>query len=88
MHEHPIAVGDCCDDAGGDVVLYGKNARRVEVPVVGLGPELRSCPGVDELGAHANGGTSLADASVEHIARAEPGAQGACVSSLCLQSSR
>ena len=88
MHEHPVAVGDSCDDAAGDVVLHRKNARRLEVPIVRLGPELRSRLGVDELGAHANGGTSLADASFQHVARAEFGAQGPLVSSLSLQASR
>ena len=33
-------------------------------------PQLRTRLGVDELGAHANRGTSLADASFEHVARA------------------
>ena len=85
MHEHPVAVGDGCDDAGGDVVLHRKNARRLEVPIVGLGPEPRSRLCVDELRAHANGRTSLADASFEHVTRAESGAQGPFVSSLSLQ---
>ena len=88
MHEHAVAVGDGRDDAGGDVVLRRKNARRLEVPIVGLGPEPRSRPGVDELGAHANGGTSLADASFQHVARAEFGAQGPLVSGLSLQAGR
>ena len=88
MHEHAVAVGYSCDDAGGDVVLHRKNARRLEVAVVRLGPELRSRLGVDELSAHANRGTSLADASFQHVPRAEFCAKGPFVSSLSLQSSR
>src|SRR6266403_6069255 len=86
MNEHSIAVSDRCDDAVGDVVLRHKNSRCLEVPIISLGPELRSRPGVDELGAHANGGTSLADASFQHVTRADFGAQGPLVSSLSLQS--
>ncbi len=88
MHEHPVAVGDGCDDAGGDVVLHREDARRLEVPVVGLGPELRSRLGVDELGAQANGRTSPADASFQHVTRAELGAEGPFVSRLSLQAGR
>ena len=33
VHEHAVAVGNSCDDAGGDVVLHRKNARRLEVAV-------------------------------------------------------
>ena len=58
---------------------------RLEVPIVGLGPELCSRLGVDQLGAHANGGTSLADASFQHVTCAEFAAQGPLVSSLSLQ---
>ena len=85
MHEHSVAVGDGCDDAGGDVVLRRKNTRCLQVTIVGLGPELLSRPGVDELGADANARTSLADASFQDVARAEFGAQGTLVSSFSLQ---
>ena len=85
MHEHSVAVGDRCDDAGSDVVLRRKNTRCLQVPIIGLGPELRSCLGVDELGANPNAGTSLADASFQDVARAEFGAQGPLISSLSLQ---
>ena len=88
MNEHPVAVGDRCDDAGGDVVLRRKNTRCLEVPIIGLGPELRSRLGVDELSAHANAGASFADASFQHVTRAEFGTEGALVSSLSLQSRR
>ena len=85
MNEYPVAVGDRCDDGRGDVVLRRKNSRCLEVPIVGLGPKLRSRLGIDELGAHANAGTSFADASFQHVTRAEFGAQGPLVSSLSLQ---
>ena len=88
MHEHPVAVRDGGDDPGGDVVLHRENARRLEVPVVGLGPELRAGLGVDELGAQANGRPSPADASIQHVTRAELGAQGPFVSGLSLQAGR
>ena len=88
MHEHAVAVGDRRDDASGDVVLHRKHARRLEVPTIRLGPELRSRLGVDELGAHAKVGTSPADASFQHVTRAEPGAQGPLVSRLSLQTRR
>ena len=64
MNQDAVAVGDRRDDAGGDVVLRRKNGRCLEVPIIGLGPKLRSRLGVDELGAHANAGASLADASL------------------------
>src|SRR6266550_1182581 len=85
MNEHSIAVSDRCDDAVGDVVLRHKNSRCLEVPIISLGPELRSRPGVDELGAHANGGTSLADASFQYVTRADFGTLVPLVSSLSLQ---
>src|SRR5437667_8697341 len=88
MHEYPVAVGDRCDDAGGDVVLCCKNTRCLEVPIIGLGPELRSRLGVDKLSRHANAGASLADASFQHVTRTEFGSEGALVSSLSLQSRR
>src|SRR5439155_16361791 len=86
MNEDAIAVRDRCNDAGCDVVLRCKDSRRLQVPIIGLGPELRSCLGVGELGAHANAGASLADASFQHVTRAEFGAQGPLVSNLSLQS--
>jgi len=85
MHEHPVAVGDGCDDAGGDVILRRKNTRCPEVAIIGLSPELRSRLGVDELSGHANAGASLADASFQDVTRAEFGTQGPLVSSLSLQ---
>ena len=88
MHEHPVAVADSRDDASGNVVLHLENARRLEVPAVRLGPELRSRLDVDQLGVDPNGGTALADASFQHVARAEPGALGPLVSGLFLQTSR
>ena len=88
MHEDPVAIGDGCDDAGRDVVLNRKNARRLEVLVVRFGPELRARLGVDELRADSNGGSSLADASFQHVARVELGARGALVSSVSLQAVR
>src|SRR4026208_258221 len=63
VNKNPVTVGDRCDDAGSDVVLRRKNTRCPEVPIIGLGPELRSHLRVDELSAHANAGTSFADAS-------------------------
>ena len=86
MNEDPVAVGNRCDDVGGDVVLRRKNSRCLEVAIIGLGPKLRSRLGVDELGAHANAGTSFADASLQHVTRAEFGTQSSLVSSLSLQS--
>ena len=72
MHEHAVAVGDRRDDACGDVVLHREHARRLEVPTIGLGPEPRSRPGVDELGADAKVGASATDASLHHVARPGP----------------
>ena len=84
MHEHPVAVRDSCNDACGNVILCRKNTRCLEVPIIGLGPKLRSRPGVDKLSAHANAGTSFADASFQHVTRTEFGAEGPLVSSLSL----
>src|SRR4029079_16037501 len=84
-NEYSVAVGDRCDDVGGDVVLRRKDSRCLEISIVGLSPELRARPSVDELSAHANAGTSLADASFQHVTRAEFGAKGPFVSSLSLQ---
>src|SRR6266567_2879410 len=86
MNEYPVAVSDRCDDAGGDVILRSKNCRCLEVPIIRLGPEPRSRLGIDELGAYANGGASLADASFQHVTRAEFGTEGPLVSNLSLQS--
>src|SRR6266699_1726143 len=86
MNEYAVAVSDRCNDAGGDVVLRRKNSRCLEIPIVGLSPKLRARLSVDELRAHANPGTALADASFQYVARAEFGAQGPLVSSLSLQS--
>src|SRR6476620_5033745 len=86
MHEHPVAVGNRCDDSGGNVVLRRKNTRCLEVAIIGLGPELRSRLGIDELSAHANAGASLANASFQHVTRTQFGTQSAFVSSLSLQS--
>src|SRR5437899_11906324 len=86
MHEHSVAVGDRCDDAGGHIVLCCKNCRCLQVPIISLSPQLRSRPGINELGADANAGASLADASFQHVTRAEFGTQGPLVSSLSLQS--
>src|SRR5947208_11034221 len=88
MHEHPVAVGNRCDDSGGNVVLCSKNTGCLEVPIIGLGPELRSRLGVDKLSRHANAGASLADPSFQHVTRTEFGTEGALVSSLSLQSRR
>src|SRR5216684_4384971 len=85
MNEYPVAVSNGCDDTGGNVVLRRKNSRCLEVPIIGLGPELRSRLGIDELGAHANTGTALADASFQYVARAEFGTEGPLVSSLTFQ---
>src|SRR5438034_2603844 len=88
MHEHPVAVGNRCDDSGGNVVLCSKNTGCLEVPIIGLGPELRSRLGVDKLSRHANAGASLADPSFQHVTRTEFGTEGALISSLSLQSRR
>ena len=85
MNEHPVAIGDGCDDAGGDVILRRKNTRCLEVAIIGLSPELRSRLGVDQLSAHANAGTSFTDASFQHVTRAEFGTEGVLISSLSLQ---
>ena len=61
MHEHAVAVGDRRDDACGDVVLHREHARGLEIPTKGLGPEPRSRPGVDELGADAKVGASATE---------------------------
>src|SRR5207302_10615627 len=87
-NEYPVAVGDRCDDVRGDVVLRRKDSRSLEIPIVGLSPKLRARLCVDELGADANAGTSLADASFQHVTRTEFGTEGALVSSLSLQSRR
>ena len=84
MNKDPVTVGDSCDDACGNVILCRKNTRCLEVPIIGLGPKLRSRPGVDKLSAHANAGTSFADASFQHVTRTEFGAEGPLVSSLSL----
>ena len=86
MNEDAVAVGNRRDDAGGDIVLRRKDSRCLQVAIIGLGPELRSRLGVDELGAHPNAGASLADASLQHITRAEFRTQSSLVSSLSLQS--
>ena len=86
MNQHPVAIGNRRDDAGSDVVLRRKNSRGLEVPIIGLGPELRSRLGVDELSAHPNAGASLADASLQHITRAEFRTQSSLVSGLSLHS--
>ena len=88
MHQHTVAVGHGCDDAGREVVLRCKNARRPEVPIVSFGPQLLSRLGVNELRAQANGGTSLADASFQHVTRAEFAANGTFVSSRSLHADR
>src|SRR5260370_318406 len=89
MNQHAVAVSDRGDDAGGNIVLRRKNTRCLEITIVGLGPKLRARLGVDKLDAHANGRTSLADASFQHVTRAEFGAQGPLVFfSLSLQASR
>src|SRR4029453_13069277 len=62
MYEHAVAVADSRNDASGNVVLHRKDARRLEVPTVGFGPELRSRLDVDQLGVDTNGGATLADA--------------------------
>src|SRR5207248_3999660 len=85
MNEHPVAIGDGCDDAGGDVILRRKNTRCLEVAIIGLSPELRSRLGVDQLSAHANAGTSFTDASFQHVTRADFGTEGVLISSLSLQ---
>ncbi len=87
MHEHPVAIGDRCDDARRDVVLGLEHARRLEIPVERLGPELGSRLDVDELGTHADGRASSADAPLQHVARAEFGGQGALVSRFSFQAS-
>ncbi len=87
MNEHPVAVGDRGDDAGGDIILRRKNTRCLEIPIVGLGPKLRARLGVDELGADANAGSFLAEASLQAVARTELRAQGLFVFSLSLQAS-
>src|SRR6476619_5565907 len=86
MNKNPVTVGDRCDDAGSDVVLRRKNTRCPEVPIIGLGPELRSRLGVDKLSADTNAGASLADTTLQNIARAEFRTQSSLVSSLSLQS--
>src|SRR5437763_13851319 len=88
MHEHPVAVGNRCDDSAGNVVLRCKNARCLEVPIIRLGPELRSRLRVDKLSRHPNAGAFLADASFQHVTRTEFGTEGALVSGLSLKSRR
>ena len=63
-----------------------KDSRRLQVAIISLGPKLRAGLGIDELGAHPNAGASFADASLQHITRAEFGTQSPLVSSLSLQS--
>ena len=86
MNKDSVAVGDSCNDSGGDVVLRIKNRRRLQIPIIGLGPKLGARLGINELSGHANAGTSFADASFQHVTRAEFGTQGPLVSSLSLQS--
>ena len=73
---------------GRDVILRRKNTRCLEVAIIGLGPELLARLGIDKLGAHADTGTSLADASFQHVARAELGPQRPLVFSVSLKPSR
>ena len=74
MNEYAVAISHGGDDAGGHIVLHRENTGRLEVTIIGLGPKPASCLRVDELGAYANGGASLADASFQHITRTESGA--------------
>ena len=50
MNQHPVAVGDGRDDAGGDVVLRRKNVDACRSRLIGLGPELRSRSGCRRVG--------------------------------------
>jgi hypothetical protein len=76
MHEHPVAVSTVATMRAATSSCAAKISDVLEVAIVGLGPELRSRLGVDKLSAHANAGASFADASFQHVTRAEFGAEG------------
>src|SRR5438105_14153428 len=64
MNKDPVTIGDRCNDAGGDVVLRFKNSRRLQVPIISLGPKLGSGLDDDQLRGHPNAGATFANASL------------------------
>src|SRR5438874_12912567 len=71
VNKDPVTVGDRCDDAGGNVVLCCKNTRCLEVPIIGLGIDLRYRMGVDKLVRQANSGAFLEAGSFHNYQRSD-----------------
>src|ERR1043165_5449444 len=88
MYQHAIAICYSGDDSRRHVVLNFKNVRCLEVPVISLGPELRSRLSVNQLGDHTNPRAAFTDASLEHVTGAKFGTESPLVPRLPLQSRR
>src|SRR2546430_952786 len=82
MNQHSVAVSNGCHDAGRDIVLHIEDRGGLQAPIISLGPELSPCLGIYQLSAHPNAGAALANASPQHIARAEFVTQNLLISGL------
>ena len=73
LHEHAVDVADRRHHPIDDVILEREDVGCGEIAVVGIGPEMDTLLGVDELGADANAVGRHPHAPLDDVARGDAG---------------